>query len=1069
MIRALSWFAENSVVANILMVIIVASGLISIFGITQEIFPEFSLDMISVSVPYLGAAPEEVEEGVCVRVEEAIQDLEGIKEITSTSAEGMGTVLVEIETDADPRELLEDIKTRVDAIDTFPEETEKPIITELTNRRQVIDVAVSGDVGEATLKTVGERVRDELSAMKAISQVELVAARKYEVSIEVSEEGLRRHNLTFDAVANAVRRSSLDLPGGSIKTEGGEILLRTKGQAYREDDFEKIVLLTRPDGTRLLLGDVAGVVDGFAETDQSARFSGEPAVGVRVYRVGDQSALEIAEKVKAYTEEAQSRMPAGITLTAWNDYSRILDSRLDLMLRSARNGYILVFIILALFLKLRLAFWVSLGIPISFLGALWLMPAMGITINLISLFAFIVILGIVVDDAIIVGENIFKHHEQGDMGPGGSGRGAAEVAVPVIFGVLTTIVAFLPLLFVTGIMGKIMHALPIIVIFTLLFSLMESLLILPAHLAHIRERKASNAVSRAWSRLQGGFSERVSWFIDSVYRPSLDLGLRFRYATVAFATATLLISGGVLRAGWVKFFFFHSIESDYVSAALTMPPGTTVDQTAAAMEQLENSAIDLRDDLREGSSSRTPSPIRHIFTSIGDQPLRGNRGPMGQAGGTAASNVGEIALELAPSEERDVGSAEIVSRWREMTPPIPDVEELVFSSTIFSPGEPVNVQLTGPDIDKLQSAADRLKLELAAYEGIFDVTDSFRAGKEEVELSVKPAAEAYGITLSDLARQVRQAFYGEEAQRIQRGRDDVRVMVRYPRDERRSLGDLENMRIRTGGGGEVPFSEVAEAQLGRGYASIRRVDRQRAINVTADVDPAEGDVGKVVEDLEENVLPSILADYRGISYTFEGQQREQAETIRDLLRLFIFSIIIIFALMAMVFRSYIQPFIVLCVIPFGFVGAVWGHVIMRLDMTILSMFGLVALTGVVVNDSIVLVHHVNRRRREGAEVEQAVRDAGMTRFRPILLTSATTFGGLSPLILEKSMQARFLIPMAVSLGFGVVFATFITLVIVPTAYLILEDIKALVLRARAGRRGASGAPPTASHDAGMDR
>jgi len=1067
--RALSWFAENSVIANILMVLIVASGLITIFGITQEIFPEFSLDMISISVPYLGAAPEEVEEGVCVRVEEAIQDLEGIKEITSTSAEGMGTVLVEIETGADPRELLEDIKARVDAIDTFPEETEKPVITELTNRRQVIDVAISGDVGEATLKTVGERVRDELSAMKVISQVELVATRPYEVSIEVSEEDLRRHNLTFDAVANAVRRSSLDLPGGSIKTEGGEILLRTKGQAYREDDFEKIVLLTRPDGTRLLLGDVARVVDGFAETDQSARFSGEPAVGVRVYRVGDQNALEIAEKVKAYTEEAQSRMPAGITLTAWNDYSRILDSRLDLMLRSARNGYILVFIILALFLKLRLAFWVSLGIPISFLGALWLMPAMGITINLISLFAFIVILGIVVDDAIIVGENIFKHHEQGDMGPGGSGRGAAEVAVPVIFGVLTTIVAFLPLLFVTGIMGKIMHALPIIVIFTLLFSLMESLLILPAHLAHIRERKASNAVSRAWSRLQGGFSERVSWFIDSVYRPSLEFGLRFRYATVAFATATLLITVGALGAGWIKFFFFHSIESDYVSAALTMPPGTSVDQTAAAVKQIEDAAIDLRDDLKEENSSRAPNPIQHIFTSIGDQPLRGNRGPMGQAGGTAASNVGEIALELAPSEERDVGSAEIVRRWREVTPPIPDVEELVFSSTIFSPGEPVNVQLTGLDIDKLQSAADRLKLEIAKYEGVFDVTDSFRTGKEEVKLSVKPAAETYGITLSDLARQVRQAFYGEEAQRIQRGRDDVRVMVRYPREQRRSLGDLENMRIRTGNGGEVPFSEVAEAQLGRGYASIRRVDRQRAINVTADVDPAEGDVGKVVEDLQEDVLPAILADHPGVSYTFEGQQREQAETLGDLLRLFLFSVIVIFALMAMVFRSYIQPFIVLCVIPFGFVGAVWGHVIMRLDMTILSMFGLVALTGVVVNDSIVLVHHVNRRRREGVDVERAVRDAGMTRFRPILLTSATTFGGLSPLILEKSMQARFLIPMAVSLGFGVVFATFITLVIVPTAYLILEDIKALVLRALGRRKRASGKPSPASHAAQMNR
>jgi multidrug efflux pump subunit AcrB len=485
-----------------------------------------------------------------------------------------------------------------------------------------------------------------------------------------------------------------------------------------------------------------------------------------------------------------------------------------------------------------------------------------------------------------------------------------------------------------------------------------------------------------------------------------------------------------------------------------MPPGTSVDQTAAAIRQIEGSALDLRDELAKDTPDGAPSPIRHIFTSIGDQPLQGNRGPMGQAGGTTDGNLGEVAVELAPSEDRQVTSAEIVRRWRETTPPIPDVEELMFTSTIFSPGEPINVQLTGLDIENLQDAADRLKFELAKYEGVFDITDSFQAGKQEVKLSVKPAAEAFGVTLSDLARQVRQAFYGEEAQRIQRGRDDVRVMVRYPQDQRGSRGDLENMRIRTATGGEVPFSTVAEAHPGRGYAAIRRVDRQRAINVTADVDPTKGNSGEVIADLEASVLPAILADYPGVSYSFEGQQREQAETMQDLGRLFSLALILIFALMAMAFRSYIQPLIVMCVIPFGFVGAVWGHLIMGLDMTILSLFGLVALTGVVVNDSIVLVHHVNRRRREGMGLEDAVRDAGTARFRPILLTSATTFGGLSPLLLEKSMQAKFLVPMAVSLAFGVVFATFITLMIVPTAYVILEDLKALGRRL-IGRRDVS--------------
>ncbi|MDH3217121.1 MAG: efflux RND transporter permease subunit, partial [Candidatus Krumholzibacteria bacterium] len=838
-----------------------------------------------------------------------------------------------------------------------------------------------------------------------------------------------------------------DLPGGSIRTGGGEILLRTKGQAYRGHEFENLVLYTRLDGTRLLLGDVARVVDGFAETDQSARFSGEPAVGVRIYRVGDQDALAIAAKVKRYVREAQNRMPPGVTLTPWNDFSRILQGRLDLMIRSARNGYLLVFLILALFLKLRLAFWVSLGIPISFLGAFWLMPVLDVTINLISLFAFIVVLGIVVDDAIIVGENIFKHHERGERGEQGSSTGASAVAVPVIFGVLTTIAAFFPLLYVAGMMGKIMRVVPLIVICTLVFSLVESLLILPAHLAHLREPKEARGLNRWWRRVQGAFSERVGWFIDRVYRPSLEFGIRFRYATVAFATATLLITAGVVGAGWIKFVFFPNVESDFVTSALTMPLGTSVDATEAAMKKLEQSALRVRDRLGAETTEDRPSPIQHIFTSVGDQPFRARRGPPGgQEGAFSASHLGEITLELAPSEERDVTSTQIVRMWREMTEPIPDVVELAFTSSLFSPGEPINVQLTGLDIDRLEAVADRLKLELDKYAGVFDITDSFRSGKQEVKLSVKPAAEAFGVTLADLARQVRQAFYGEEAQRIQRGRDDVRIMVRYPEEQRRSIGDLENMRIRTPSGGEVPFPVVAVAEMGRGFATIRRVDRQRAINVTADVDATQGNAREVLADLRASVLPAILTDYPGVSYSFEGEQREQAESLGGLARGFLFALLVIYALMAIPFKSYIQPLIVMSVIPFGFVGAVWGHLIMGLDLTILSMFGLVALTGVVVNDSIVLVHYVNSRRGAGVPVMQAVHEAGLVRFRPILLTSLTTFAGLSPLLLERSMQAKFLVPMAVSLGFGVLFATFITLIIVPTVYVILEDVKAGVAR-----------------------
>jgi multidrug efflux pump subunit AcrB len=1045
--KAIEWFAANHVVANLLMAFIIAAGILTVPAITKEVFPEFDLDIINVSVRYLGAAPEEVEEGVCIKVEEAVQDLEGIKRLQSTASEGIGTVTIELESGADSRELLNDVKARVDAIETFPEETEKPVISELTNRRQVIDLAVHGHIDEASLKALGDRVRDELTAIKGISQVDLVAARPYEISIEVSEEALRRHNITFSYVANAVRRSSLDMPGGSIRTSGGEILLRTKGQAYRGHEFESIVLLTRPDGTRLMLGDVARVVDGFAETDQSARFSGEPAVGLRIYRVGDQNALEIAAMVKEYVVDAQSRMPAGVTLTPWNDFSRILQSRLDLMIKSARNGYILVFIILALFLKLRLAWWVSLGIPISFLGALWLLPTLDVTINMISLFAFIVVLGIVVDDAIIIGENIYQKHEKGVTGYEGSSRGAKEVAVPVIFGVLTTIAAFSPLLLVAGTMGKIMKVIPVIVIATLVFSLVESLFILPAHLSHVRHKQGKSRIGQWWSRLQGGFSDRLTWFIDRVYKPSLDLGLRFRYATIAFAVATLLITAGIVGAGWIKFIFFPKVESDFVSAALEMPPGTSVEQTEAAIQAIEASALALQAEFDgDGDEIRT---VKFIFTAIGDQPLSARRSARGHgaaAGGYAASNLGEVVMELAPSEDRDVTSAEIARRWRDSTPPIPDVVSLAFSATIFSPGEPINVQLTGLNIDNLQAAAERLKRELPKYAGVFDIADSYRVGKQEIKLKVKPVAETFGVTQADLARQVRQAFYGEEAQRIQRGRDDVRIMVRYPESQRRSLGDLENMRIRTPTGGEVPFSVVAEAEPGRGYASIRRIDRQRTINVTADVDAKLGNAAEVLADLGVNAMPGILADYPGVSYTFEGEQREQAETLSGLKRGFLFALLAIYALMAIPFKSYIQPLIVMSVIPFGIVGAIWGHLIMGMDLTILSMFGVVALAGVVVNDSIVLVHYVNARRAEGMPLEQAVRVAGVARFRAILLTSLTTFAGLTPLLLERSVQAKFMVPMAVSLGFGVVFATFITLMIVPVSYMIQEDVKKLAAR-----------------------
>ena len=1031
----IDWFARNSVAANLLMVFIIVSGAFSAFSVKQEVFPEFSLDMVTIEVPYLGAAPEEVEEAVNVRLEEAIQGIDGIKQITSTASEGSGSVMIELELGADARKVVDDVKSNVDAISTFPDETEQPIIREIRSRRGVIDIAVSGSADEVTLKRLAERVRDDLAALPEITQVEMANARPYEISIEVSEASLRRHSLTFQAVAEAVRRSSLDLPGGSVRTDGGEILLRTIGQAYRGNEFEDLVVWTRPDGSRLHLRDVATVIDGFAETDQTARFDVEPTMLVSVFRTGDQSALDIADAVHTYVAAGNARMPAGVKLTTWQDQAQILDARLSMMFRNGTTGFVLVFVVLALFLDLRLAMWTSLGIPISFFGALWMMPGLEVSINEISLFAFILVLGIVVDDAIVVGENIYTHQERHGEGLRGAIEGAHEISTPVIFAVLTSVAAFVPLLLVPGMMGKIFRVIPLVVIPCLLFSLVESLQILPAHLSHMPKRRSRRGL---WSRFQGFFANGLKRFIQIAYRPTLDLALRWRYSTAAVGAAMLILTVGMVMGGWAKFHFFPSIEADFISVAVTMPQGTPATETSEAIARLEQGAEELREEMisRDGVD-----PFLHVYSSVGDQPMAAQGGsPFGAIFNMASGNVGEITVELAPSEQRTTTSEALGNRWRDLTGPVPSATEVKFTATVMSPGEDVDVQLTGGDIEQLRNAADAVKARLNGYAGVFEISDSFRQGKREMKLGIKPAAETLGLTLQDLGRQVRQAFYGEEAQRIQRGRDDVRVMVRYPESERRSLGNLENMRIRTPDGGEVPFRQVAEVEQGRGFASIRRVDRQRAINVTAVVDATVTSSQEVIADLESRILPQVLAEFPSVRFSFEGAQAEQRDAVGGLQQGFGLALLMIFGLLAIPLRSYLQPLIIMGAIPFGLVGAVWGHIVLGLDVTMMSMFGLVALTGVVVNDSLIMVDFINRKRQQHATLDEAVRAAGAGRFRPIMLTSLTTFVGLAPLIMEKSFGAQFMVPMAVSLAFGVVFATFITLILVPTSYLILDDL-----------------------------
>lgn len=1046
--RIVAWFASNSVAANLLMAVLVVGGLFTLPTIKREVFPEVRVDIVTVSVPYRGAAPEEVEEAICIRVEERIQAVEGIKRLGCTATEGIGVVTAELLFSADPRQVLDDIKVQVDAIDTFPAEAEKPIVQQTVMRAQVINVAVSGDADERTLRHLGQKVRDEIVAIPGITHADLANARPYEISIEVSEDDLRRHGLTFDHVVDAVRSSSIDLAGGSLKTEGGEILLRTKGQAYRGPEFERLILVSGGDGARIALGDVATVVDGFEDTDQTARFDGKPAVLVQVFRVGDQSALEVADQVRAYVADAQARMPEGIRLTTWADDSELLRARLDTLTRNARAGFLLVVIVLALFLRLRLAFWVALGIPVAVLGTLWVMPAMDVSINLLSLFAFLLVLGILVDDAIVVGENVHTLQEKTRDPLRAAIEGTQEVSIPVIFGVLTTVAAFTPLLTIPGAMGKLTASIPLIVVASLLFSLVESQLVLPAHLAHMRLEAARTDARgfHPWLRVQDAVARGLARFLERVYQPLLERALAARYLTAAIGAAALILTLGLTGGGWARFVFFPQIDGDNVVAFLTLPQGTPAEATTRAIQRLEESAARLRAELDAEGAAENGSIFRHVLASVGEQPYRQRQeddSSGGRSTAVAAGHLGEVNIELAPSERRRVSSADIAARWRELTGAIPDAVELSYTASLFSAGEPVNVELRGTDVDALRVAAERLKERLREYPGVFDVSDSFRGGKQELQLRILPSAEALGLTLSDLARQVRQAFYGDEAQRIQRGRDDVRVMVRYPEAQRRSLADVESMRIRTADGAEVPFSAVAEVVPGRGFATIQRAERQRVLKVTADVDHAVVSPNEVVAKLRATDLPAILADHPDVGYSMQGEQREQQEFLSAMLRRFGLAMLAIYALLAIPLKSYVQPFIIMTAIPFGMVGAIWGHLITGYDLSMFSIIGLVALSGVVVNDSLVLVDWVNQRRREGVELGEAVRTAGASRFRPIMLTSVTTFAGLAPLLLERSVQAQFLIPMAISLGFGVLFSTAVSLLLVPAIYLILDDLRAV--------------------------
>ncbi|MEM9384335.1 MAG: efflux RND transporter permease subunit [Pseudomonadota bacterium] len=1035
----IDWFARNDVSANLLMFTILAAGFMTVRSLPLEVFPAFEIDVVNVRVPFPGATPVEAEQGITIKIEEAIYEIEGIKRLRSTAGEGLGSVTAEIDRGYDAQDVLDEIKVQVDAISTFPVDAEKPVIYIPKTGFEVVDVVLHGELPEAELRQLAERVRDDVANLPGITQVSLSGVRDYEISIEVSDTTLREYGLTFEQVAQAIRRSSLDLAAGQIRSPSGDIVLRTQGQAYERLDFEGITV-RGADGTRIPLSEIAVVRDGFSEEPLASAFDGEGAAVIEVGRVGEQSAIEIATTVKAYVERAASTLPPGVAITVWDDDSEIVKARLGTLTKSAIQGGLLILILLTLFLRWSVALWVVVGIPVCFMGGIALMPVFGVTINILSLFAFILVLGIVVDDAIVTGENIYTHLRAGEPPEQAAIRGTQEIALPVTFGVLTTVAAFTPLFFIEGARGKLFSQFPLIVIPVLLFSLVESKLILPAHLKHARSHAMRDDDVGLLTRVQRRIADSLEWFVRSVYQPFLDLAMRYRYVVLASFVALGMLTFATVASGNLRFVFFPRVPSETARASLTMPTGTSFEVTQVAARRMGEAADALREEFVDPATGE--SVITHIYEIVG---ATGGGGFGSTEPSGSASNVARVLVELTPAEQRPDGptTRDVVASWRKRIGTIPGAEDLNLRAEFARGGAPIDVQLTGQDFDELRVVAAQVRERLATYPGVFDVTDDFEAGKSEIELALKPQVESLGLTLEDLASQVRQAFFGLEVQRVQRGREEVRVYLRYPRVDRESIATLESMTIRTASGTEVPFEEVALASKGRGFASITRVDRTRKVSVTADVDKESADVEGIKTDLN-TWLAGELTTLPSVRFSLEGEAAEQRESFGSLFTGIPFVLFGIYVLLAVPFRSYLQPLIVMLVIPFGVIGAMLGHMIMGLPLSFVSALGMLALSGVVVNDSLVLVDYVNQRRREGASVREAVYAAGGARFRPVLLTSLTTFAGLMPLIFEKSTQAQFLVPMAVSLGFGILFATAITLLLIPMNYLVLDDAVRLV-------------------------
>jgi multidrug efflux pump subunit AcrB len=1034
----IAWFIRNPVAANLLMMFIMVAGLLSVFSISKEMFPRTYVNTIQVTAVYPGAAPVEVERGVIEPIEAALQGMSGVKEMRSKASRDFARVSLDIEENQDINEMLARVENRVNGILNFPENLERPNVRRYEYQGWVSGVAVSGPLNIYDRKILGQQIHDELLALPEVKQAILWGVDDYEIAIEVREERLRELGMTLGEVAQMLRQSSIDLPAGMIRSSEGNILVRTQGKAYTGEEFANMVLRSNPDGTQLLVSDVADVKDGFTETNTLVNFDREPAFNIGIFSLEDQNVLEIDQAIKAYIEEKRPTLAEGLSIHQFAPVAPHLRGRLDMMLSNLAMGAVLVAIVLTLFLNVQVAFWVLVGIPVSFLGAFWLMPVnpFPVTVNVLSLFAFIMVLGIVVDDAIVIGESIYTEAQQAAEKSNPPGRiqgfvtsaenviaGAKRVAIPSTIGVLTTMAAFAPMLFIGGVVSGFQEAIATVVILCLVFSLVESKLILPAHLVGLKlgDKPASGfAFIRRW---QDWVSINLKRFVSNQYQPFLERCIKNRYTTVACFVALLIISAGALSGGIAKFEFFPNVPSDRVRAEIILYDGTSAETMETVLKTVEAAAYRVDYDYRQ-QYPNSQGLINHVLLY------------------TDSDTEGTFVVSLMPQEDREISSLEFEQLWRLQVGALPNVrKQRYFASTNAGGGAKINLQLSSSNPEQLEMASVELENKLAQYNGVFDIYNTQGVGGQEIQISLKPYANQIGITLGDVAKQVRQAFYGEEVQRLQRGVDTVKVMVRYPDAARGSVAALENLLIQTRTGEAIRIGQVANVNLGQGLSSISRTDRKRTVNVIADADPAKIQSGVVVSDITENFIPDLIQRYPDIQFDLGGSSREERTLITRTLVGFMAALFMIYGLLAVPLRSYVQPLVIMSVIPFGFIGAIVGHILFGVTMSMLSVMGLVALAGVVVNDSLILVEFANRRRAEGDSIEQALISAGQQRFRAIVLTTLTTFVGLLPMFFETSMQAQFVIPMALSLGFGIVFATTMTLILVPCCYRIVYDAK----------------------------